>query len=249
MRGEGELAVAVRAAELDKAVCISCRQPFSGRFVELSVRDNGPGIAPEVVERMFEPFYSTKEVGQGSGMGLATVHGIVHEHGGHVLVDTAPGKGAHFRVLFPAVAGRVIRPPARKPAKPKRRLEGRVLVVDDEPMIREFLGELLGGWGLEVTLKATGLEGKRAFAAEPAGYDLVLTDQTMPRMTGLELARQVRAIRPGMPVILCTGYGENLRKAELGAAGVRALARKPVEPAELFALLKTSLKQSRYKAK
>ena len=245
MRGEGALTVAVRAAHEGGALCTACRQRFSGRFVELSVRDSGPGIAPEVVDRMFEPFFSTKEVGKGSGMGLSTVHGIVHEHGGHVVVDTAPGRGASFRVFFPAVAGEAV-PEEKKPrARAKPRLAGRVLVVEDEEMVREFLGDLLGGWGLEVTLKPNGLEGKHAFAAEPQSYDLVLTDQTMPRVSGLELARQIRAIRPDMPVILYTGYGEDIAEAELAASGVRALAKKPVEPAELFALLKTHLQQTR----
>src|SRR5262249_33574909 len=103
--------------------------------------------------------------------------------------------------------------------------------------------DLLESWGLQVTLKANGVDAKHAFAAEPQRYDLVLTDQTMPRLTGLELARQVRGIRPGMPVILYTGYGEEISDAPLAAAGVRALARKPVDPSELFALVKTHLIQ------
>ncbi len=249
MAGQGWIGLTVRESSGTDQVCTACRQRFDGRFVEISVRDSGPGIAPEVVERMFEPFFSTKEVGKGSGMGLSTVHGIVHEHGGHVLVETAPGKGAVFRVLFPAVAGRAAPREKTVRAKPKPKLAGRVLVVDDEDLILELLGDLLTGWGLEVTLKTNGLEGKHAFAAEPQRYDIVLTDQTMPRVTGLELARQIRAIRPDTPVILYTGYGEHIAEHELAAAGVRALARKPVEPAALFTLLKTSLKQNRYKVK
>jgi PAS domain S-box-containing protein len=243
MRGQGTLGISVK--ELARhGVCASCRQRFSGRHVELAVGDSGPGIRPEVVERMFEPFYSTKEVGKGSGMGLSVVHGIVHEHGGHIAVDTAPGKGALFRVLLPVAGGSV----ASDDSKPRKRarpaLRGSVLVVDDEQMILEFMGDLLANWGLEVTLKAGGIEAKHAFAAEPQRYDLVLTDNTMPRMTGLELARQVRAIRPGTPVILYTGYGEDIAEAELAAAGVRTLAKKPVEPADLLALLTTHLQQS-----
>jgi CheY-like chemotaxis protein len=112
-------------------------------------------------------------------------------------------------------------------------------------MILELIGDLLTSWGLEPTLKASGVEAKHAFAVEPQRYDLVLTDYTMPRITGLELARQIHGIRPGTPVILYTGYGEDIGEAQLAAAGVRALARKPVEPAELFALLKTHLIQNR----
>src|SRR5690606_24860944 len=161
----------------------------------------------------------------GSGMGLAMVHGIVHEHRGHVMVDTAPGRGAGFRVLFPAHEARAHAGEERGRASPRaaRRLSGRVLVVDDEEMIREFLDDLLSGWGLEVTAKANGLDARHAFAAAPQGYDLVLSDYTMPRITGLELARQIRAIRPDVPVILCTGYSEDIAETDLDAAGVHAL--------------------------
>jgi PAS domain S-box-containing protein len=245
MGGVGDIAVAVREVRHAGTVCTACRQKFSGAFVELSVRDTGPGIAEAVVDRMFEPFFSTKDVGKGSGMGLSMVHGIVHEHGGHVVVDTAPGLGASFRVALPAASGdsaALSTPLARE--KEQRRLAGSVLVVDDEPMVLELMGELLSGWGLEVTVKSNAVEARHAFAAEPQRYDAVLTDHTMPRLTGLELARHIHGIRPATPVILYTGYGEDIPERELAAAGVRALARKPVDAAELFALLKTSLKQT-----
>jgi CheY-like chemotaxis protein len=245
MAGQGSIGLSVSESSRNADVCSACRQRFAGRFVELAVRDTGPGIAPEVVERMFEPFFSTKEVGKGSGMGLSMVHGIVHEHGGHVLVETAPGRGAAFRVFLPAACGEISAEKEQLNARTKPKLAGSVLVVDDEDMILELMGDLLSGWGLEVTLKASGVEAKHAFAAEPQRYDLVLTDNTMPRFTGLELAHQVHGIRPDTPVILYTGYGEDIAEAQLAAAGVRALARKPVEPAELFALLKTHLKQTR----
>jgi CheY-like chemotaxis protein len=203
-----------------------------------------------VLDRMFEPFFSTKDVGKGSGMGLSMVHGIVHDHGGHVLVDTAPGCGARFRVAFPAVQGASAdASPGAVMLKGKGRLAGSVLVVDDEDLVLELMGDLLSGWGLDVTLKSNAAEARRAFAAEPERYDLVLTDHTMPRVTGLELARQIDRIRPGTPVILYTGYGDDIPERELAAAGVCTLARKPVAPAELFALLKTSLKQSHNTAK
>jgi len=197
-----------------------------------------------VVDRMFEPFYSTKGVGKGSGMGLSMVHGIVHEHGGHVLVETAPGKGASFRILLPDAEEAILEfQNQRQQVRGKPRLAGRVMVVDDEDLILELMGDLLQGWGLDVMLMPNGVDARQAFAAQPGDYDLVLTDQTMPRLTGLELARQIRGIRPDTPVILYTGYGEEISDAQLAASGVRALARKPVEPADLLALLKTHLKQ------
>jgi CheY-like chemotaxis protein len=241
MGGEGEITLGVRAAA--GGTCASCRQKFSGPYVELSVRDSGPGIVPAVVDRMFEPFYSTKGVGRGSGMGLSMVHGIVHEHGGHVVVDTAVGNGATFRILLPRVEEALdsVKSRSRKVEKP--RLAGTVMVVDDEDIILEFMGDLLQGWGLDVTLMPNGVDAKQAFAAQPGRYDLVVTDQTMPRVTGLELARHVRIIRPETPVILYTGYGEEISDEQLTAAGIRALARKPVEPADLLSLIRAHLKQ------
>jgi len=242
MGGTGEIALEVRATQ-QGGVCTSCRQKFGGRFIDLSVRDSGPGIASAVVDRMFEPFYSTKEVGKGSGMGLSMEHGIVHEHGGHVIVDTAEGRGSVFRILLPEVNEKLDSVTAKGKATKKPRLEGSVMVVDDEDMILEFMGDLLQGWGLEVTLMPNGFDARHAFAAEPRRYDLVLTDQTMPLLTGLELARQIHRIRAGTPVILYTGYGEEISQEQLAAARVRALARKPVEPSELFSLIKSHLKQ------
>jgi CheY-like chemotaxis protein len=243
MGESGKIEVGARLATRGTSVCASCRQPLAGGFVELSVRDTGPGIAPQVMDRMFEPFYSTKEIGKGSGMGLAMAHGIVHEHGGHIVVDSTPD-GTAFRLLFPAAEPESPAGPAaggRKSARTKQRLAGRVLVVDDEEMIREFLGDLLSGWGLEVTAHTNGVEARDAFASDPHAFDLVITDQTMPRLTGLQLARTLTRIRPGVPIVLCTGYAEDLDGKDIEAAGVSTLARKPVEPEELRALLETHL--------
>jgi PAS domain S-box-containing protein len=241
----GRIGVTVRAETLAGGVCTACRGRLDGRFVALAVTDTGHGITPEVLDRMFEPFFSTKEVGKGSGMGLAMVHGIVHDHGGHIQVSSRPSAGAEFRILFPALgadAAGAAASQARDSRSARRpALRGRVLVAEDEPMVAEFMGELLTGWGLEVTLAADGAEARDLFAGDPEHFDLVVTDQTMPRLTGLELARVLARLRPGVPVVLYTGYGEDLAAGQLEAAGVRALVKKPVDPAELLALLKTHL--------
>jgi PAS domain S-box-containing protein len=245
MDGAGTIAVSVRAAEYGRATCASCRHRVTGRFVELAVRDTGTGIEPRVRDRMFDPFYSTKQVGKGSGMGLAMVHGIVHQHGGHVLVESEPGRGTEFRVLFEwptgAPAARAQLPEEPAGAAAPARLAGRVLVADDETIIRDFLAEMLAGWGLQVAACADGAEARDAFAEDPQSFDAVITDQTMPRLTGLQLATLVTRMRPGIPVILCTGYGEDLEPRALEAAGVRTLAKKPVEPQRLRALLAAAL--------
>ena len=238
MNGAGRVAIAVRTQEMDGAVCSSCRKGFAGKYVELSVADSGPGIPPAVLERMFEPFFTTKEVGRGAGMGLATVHGIVHENGGHVLVETAVGSGTRFRLLWPIAAGAA--EPVREPPRTKivkSALRGRVLVVDDESAVGGFMRELLESWGLEAVHVTSPALAKEAFV----GYDLVITDQTMPGTTGFELAREMIARRPALPVILYTGHGDRITQRDVEAAGIRALLHKPVEPDVLYGLLKAHL--------
>ncbi|HEV3010782.1 MAG TPA: PAS domain S-box protein [Burkholderiales bacterium] len=244
MAGLGRIEVAVRATALrEKAVCASCRKRFRGQFAELSVADSGPGIAPHVLERMFEPFFTTKEVGRGSGMGLATVHGIVHEHQGHIIVEAAPGAGSRFRVLLPmlpADTSVMAAAPARVARASRSRLSGRVLVVDDEKAVADFMRELLESWGLEATAVSSPLGVLERISRQPP--DLVILDQTMPGITGMNLAREIAAARPGLPVVLCTGNSERLEQDELNAAGVRALLHKPVEPDELHRVLSVELR-------
>jgi len=246
MKGTGAIRIGLKSSARISAVCASCRQKVDGRFVELSVRDTGPGIPPQVMDRMFEPFFSTKEVGRGTGMGLSLAHGIVHEHGGHIVVDSVQQERTKFRVLLPAPEGAgagplpedlATLPPTRRP-----KLKGRVLVVDDEQTIRDFMSDLLGGWGLEVAALADGAAARDAIAADPQRYDLVITDQTMPQLTGLALAKEIARLRPGLPVILYTGYAEDLSQQQLREAGVLQLVRKPIEPAQFFPLLAAHLK-------
>jgi PAS domain S-box-containing protein len=242
MNGEGRLRVGLQQRSRD-AVCASCRQAVRGRWVELSVADEGPGVPAAVRERMFDPFYTTKEVGRGSGMGLAMVHGIVHEHGGHVVLDTDAG-GSTFRVLLPlaepgADAGAApveARAPASRPL-----LRGRLLLVEDEQMVGAFMSELLDGWGLDVTLCRDPLDALRRVEDDPQAFDLVLTDQAMPRMVGAELAQRLLALRPGLPVLLYTGFDEGLDVPALKALGVRSVLHKPVDRDLLLAALRASL--------
>jgi CheY-like chemotaxis protein len=240
----GRIDVAVRRVRETGAVCASCRASFGGDFVELSVADTGPGIPAAVRERMFEPFFTTKEVGHGSGMGLSTVHGIVHEHEGHVVVESDTA-GTRFRVLLPALeqAGGGLAAWHTGGGMPRERLAGRVLVVEDEDSVSGFMEELLAHWGLEVVVADRPARALDVLASTSEGFDVVLTDQTMPGMTGLELAKRLTAARPGMPVILYTGYGEGLTPALLEGAGVRRLLKKPLDPSEAFEALSQALSQ------
>jgi CheY-like chemotaxis protein len=198
-------------------------------------------MSPQVIERIFEPFFSTKETGKGSGMGLAMVHGIVHEHGGHVAVESSPGQGARFRVMWPAMASlRDAVPsettrdaPARPPRPPRPALNGTVLVVDDEETVGEFMRELLESWGLQATCTSRPEAALDLVRTAPRQFDVVITDQSMPKMTGLELAQRLRQLRADLPVILYTGHGGHMADDEVDAAQLCAVMRKPVDPALL----------------
>jgi PAS domain S-box-containing protein len=243
MRANGTVRVATGWRRGYRGVCASCRQSVEGDFVEMAVADTGPGIAAPVLDRMFDPFFSTKEVGKGSGMGLATVHGIVHDHRGHVIVESA-ATGATFRVLLPPLdpAIEVGRPDAPAQARTartsvRRALAGRVLLVDDEAAVLGFMRELLENWGLQVTALADPEQAQRMVTSGDCAFDLLLVDQTMPNLTGTELARAVATVCPDVPVLLYTGYRDGVPSAELAASGIRAVLDKPVDPSLLYAQL------------
>jgi acetyl-CoA synthetase len=242
LNGVGTVDVAVRPFVTVDLVCASCRQRIDGAFVELAVGDTGPGIPPNVLKRIFEPFYSTKAVGKGSGMGLAVVHGIVHEHGGHIIVDTVTGQGTAFRILLPPAeapaSASVLADSAGAEAQAARsRLRGRVLVVDDEPFVAEFMRELLDSWGLEASVAGEPEAALAMLRVNASSYDLVITDQTMPRMSGLQLAEEIGRMSAAPPVVLYTGYADAVDPAKLSTAGVKGLVRKPLEPGELRAVI------------
>jgi CheY-like chemotaxis protein len=239
MDGAGEITVAVEDARPRAEVCSSCRHEVSGDYVELSVADEGPGIADTLLDRLFEPFFSTKETGRGTGMGLAMVHGIVHEHGGHIVVDRAPGGGACLRILLPALHDVVAEETAPEAAggRAAPELSGHVLLVEDQDSVREFMIDRLESWGLEVTAYRDPLAALQAIE-EGCGAQFGLFDQSMAAMTGLDLAERVRLSDHPFPVAIYTGYAEDLHEARLRAAGVLEVLRKPIDQRRVFELLR-----------
>ncbi|MCX7627397.1 MAG: PAS domain S-box protein, partial [Methylophilaceae bacterium] len=226
-----------------RETCDSCHHAFDGDYVELAVQDTGCGIAPEIMQRIFEPFFTTKEVGKGSGMGLPMVHGIMHEHGGHIRVHSPPGQGTTSRLLFPVatVPEREAAETAAPAPAPAVTVSGRIVVVDDEPAVGRMLAEVLQTHGHHPTFYPDAGSALATLAAEPHSCDLVITDQTMPGTTGVELAQKLHALRPDLPVFLCTGYSDQMDAQSALRSGITRIFQKPVDSQVLLRAIQETL--------
>ncbi len=228
----GRLEIALSAVSLDEESARSFQHVAPGRYVRLTVSDTGPGIAPEISDRIFDPFFTTKPTGKGTGLGLSVVDGIVREHGGAIAVESTPGRGASFTVLLPAVEAREAAPP--EPAK--NSIPGgteRILLVDDEESIAVTMNIMLSRLGYAVTVRSSSSEALETFKENPHGFDLVITDLTMPEMTGDELAAEALAVRPDIPVILMTGYNDLIGSDRIKMQGITDVMPKPCKKAEV----------------
>jgi PAS domain S-box-containing protein len=227
----GELTVSVRQVELDRA---RLPQPAMepGPYVELAVADTGVGVPADLASRLFEPFFTTKSPGEGTGLGLSVVHGIVTQAGGGVAVESTPGVGATFRVYLPRAFEEPAGPAADADRLPAR-FQGRVLLVDDEEQVLAVGSQLLGELGFEVEAELSPVEARRRFEKDPGAFDLVITDFSMPGMSGLELCASLKESRPGLEVLLCTGLGSVVARRDLERFGVSGVLFKPFTRAEL----------------
>jgi nitrogen-specific signal transduction histidine kinase len=212
-----------------------------GPWVVLSVIDEGEGMDEATLGRVFEPFFTTKRAGEGTGLGLSVVHGIVHSHGGALEVISQPNQGATFRVYLPAIAATEGQP-HETPASQRGGGGEHVLIVDDEPPIVALLKRMLEAKGYQVTTASSGEDALAIFQNQADQIDAVITDQTMSRMSGLELAGAVRALRPGLPIILTTGFVD---RATLPASGghITAVAAKPFDAAVITGMPRKVLDQ------
>ena len=199
-----------------------------GSYIRLTVRDTGAGMTQDVAERIFDPFFTTKAVGEGTGMGLAVVHGIVTSHGGDIHVESEPGQGTTFTIDFPEMEARSLRGD-KKPLEQEYLMgHGRILFVEDEEALSRLGKEAMTGLGYEVIMRTSSVEALEAFRADPLRFDAVVTDQTMPNMTGEALSRELLQIRPDVPIILCTGFSHNMTLEKAKAIGIRAFLLKPL---------------------
>jgi CheY-like chemotaxis protein len=196
-------------------------------------------MAPEILMRVFEPFYTTKAVGKGTGMGMSVVHGIVKSHGGAIGIESSLGQGTKVEVYLPFHAGDIVR--AEKNDHVPVGKGERIMVVDDEPTLAVLTCKLMEGVGYSVEYFTSSVEALKRFKENPNAYDIIITDQTMPEMTGINLARNVFAIRPGLPVILCTGYSEILNEEQALKAGAVALLCKPLDRTTLATNVRKAL--------
>jgi CheY-like chemotaxis protein len=210
-----------------------------GSYLRLTVRDTGQGIPPALLDRIFDPYFTTKEKGTGTGLGLAVVHGIVKSHDGAIAVESEPGKGTSFHVFLPMIEASSST--TRDAEEAPRGGSERILLVDDEDTLVELGSMMLEGMGYKVSGQTSSVDALDLFKQEPDGFDLVITDLTMPQMTGLELARELLSIRPNLPIILCTGYSENLMPQRTRAMGVRELMTKPFLVRDLAKTIRNAL--------
>jgi len=198
-----------------------------GAYVRLSVSDTGPGIDDLIKNRIFEPFFSTRQSDSG-GMGLSVVYGIVKSHNGAITVSSAPGRGSTFTVYFRRIQSPVAAEERAKGARAATKGKGRILFVDDEEALVEIAKQMLERLGYEVIAEKDSVRALKQFQRNPEKFDLVITDQTMPNMTGIELARKLMSIKKDIPIILCTGFSEVISPEAAKAMGIREFVMKPI---------------------
>ena len=239
---QGVLEVSLMDVELSQDEMSVDHGLTSGKYVRLSVKDTGIGMEPEVRKRIFEPFFTTKGVGEGRGMGLAVVHGIVKNYAGTIEVHSEPGKGSTFHLFFPKIEKKAKPvPPAFIPS-----VEGkeRILFIDDDKEIAKMGKDILEGYGYRVESKNCSTEALETFRERPDKFDLIITDMIMPKMTGEELAEECMRVRPDIPIILCTGYNEEVYNETAMKIGIKEVIMKPVNGRNLANAIEKVLREN-----
>ncbi len=225
------LSVDLTDVQLDESVTSQYADLTPGKYLKLAVSDTGPGIKPDIIESIFEPYFTTKEVGEGTGLGLSVVQGIIKELNGEITVTSELGSGSTFTVYLPILEKQIELKSETIEMLPVGK--ERILIVDDEALIVNLCRQMLAGLGYTVTTRTSSIEALELFRNRPDDFDLVLTDMTMPNMTGDRLAGELMKIRPDIPVILCTGYSKKLSEENIAKIGIKAFVMKPFVRSEL----------------
>jgi PAS domain S-box-containing protein len=241
MEGRGTLCISLKKLALKKEDLEGFAVPDleSGPYLRLSVADSGHGMDSETIQRIFEPYFTTKEPGKGTGLGLSVVHGIVKRHGGKIVVQSEPGRGSVFDVYLPSAEEKPQRSIAIQESLPRG--SESILLVDDEQMIVQMAAKMLTRLGYDVTSQNSPIDALDSFRTNPHAFDLIITDFTMPGMTGVDLAREIKRDRPDVPVILCTGFNERLMEEDARELGIEEIVMKPLERTQFAELVRQVL--------
>jgi len=212
-------------------VCASCHKEFDGKYASLKVRDSGVGMTSQLLNKIFDPFYTTKEVGKGTGMGLSVVHGIVHSIHGHITVSSVKGEGTEFTILLPAEEGSaIVKEMSWQNSVVGNALAGlNILVVDDDQVLATMISEFLNLYAMNVKVFTNSVEAWSDFESSPNFYDMAILDVTMPELSGMDLARSMLKLRPEFPVLLCTGFSDRVNVDVIHKVGIAGFMRKPLE--------------------
>jgi len=243
MDEQGDLTISLESVELQKQDIPVQREYVSEFYAKLCIQDNGSGMTEETQTKIFDPFFTTKEIGKGTGMGLSTVYGIMEQYNGWIKVKSAPGQGTTFELYFPVLE----QPQATEMTPISSDLPKgteKILFIDDDEMLAQVGEVVLSEMGYQVVTMKESTEALKLFAANPDHFDLVITDQTMPDLSGKDLIRELLKIRPDLPTILCTGFSNKVDKAEAKELGVGAFCMKPLDLPELLQTVRAVLDAS-----
>jgi CheY-like chemotaxis protein len=240
----GILDVILSEVEMDAAALAGLPEISPGDYLRMTVSDTGEGMSSEVLDRIFDPYFSTKERSEGAGLGLSVVHGIMKSHGGAITVRSKPRKGTTFHVYLPLLKHRAEPEERIGVYKPLPGGNERILFVEDEEDMVFMVGQLLESLGYEVVTRTNGMDALALFREQPDRFDLVITDMTLPGMTGERLAEQIKKIRRDTPIILCTGFGEDITKEKAEKMGVREVILKPLVNIDLTKTIRKVLDET-----
>ena len=242
MQGNGKLSIRLRSKYYTKTICSSCSKPVEGEYVELSIEDTGSGVHPDIIDSMFDPFKSTKKIGEGTGMGLSVVHGILHKHDSHIIVETQKGMGTKFHILIPPYLGEPTSQIEINTDKTRINIKGnntnaQVLIIEDEQAVAEYLHDLLEEYNFSATATTNSIEAIGIIQSRLNDFNIIITDQTMPGISGTDIIRTIHELNPDFPVILCSGYNDNIDEQQAIKLGFKKYFEKPINSQRLIQTL------------
>jgi CheY-like chemotaxis protein len=241
-RNGGLLEVVLVPVELKEEDAAAYPNIKPDRYLKLSVTDSGHGMDSATVSRIFDPYFTTKDINEGTGLGLATVHGIVKDHGGTIKVYSELGSGTSFQIYFPCIEDTVRT--EEKASKPLSTGTEQILFLDDDKVLADIGEKMLKKLGYRVNSRTSPYEAIEAFKANPSKYDMVITDMTMPGMTGDILAKEILKIRYNIPIIICTGFSKMMSPEKASKMGIKDFLMKPLTMSDLSKSIRTVLDQN-----